>query len=71
VKRCKFCKNRIDELSFELTVKTTGVMSVEDGEIKEVIDENSLSTVKEEYFCPVCERVLFTNEKDAREFLFS
>jgi len=71
MKRCKFCGNEIEELSFEVTIKTTGEMIVENGEITEVIDENSLSTVKEEYFCPVCEKTLFTNEKDAREFLFS
>ena len=67
MKKCKFCNKEIDFLCYGIKVSETGKLYAD-----EFIAENSerLNDSKyDEFNCPECNAVLFTNQDEAQEWL--
>lgn len=66
--KCPKCSKEIDELKFISTEKICGAM-VSNGHGTAEYDIETQYTESEEFVCPECLEVLFTEEEKAMEFL--
>lgn len=66
--KCPKCKEEICTLAFSGSAIVFQTFSL-DGEYPEYETESTEFNGEEEYFCPICDALLFTKEEEAIKFL--